>query len=95
LIERVSQVLQFCGPITLQAFCSEHEGPWLIEINPRFGGARALSEEAGLATSERLVSLVMGDSQDFYQTRLINKGLMHLRFSDDLFISPANLYQPD
>lgn len=91
LIRKLGRKLTLIGPVTVQAFLDDHEGPWLIEVNPRLGGACALGIEAGLDTPSRLVSLVQGDQAEFYRERQISYGLTLLRYSDDLFVSEPTL----
>lgn len=89
LLQTIANKLPFFGPVTVQTFLGAQEGPWLIEVNPRFGGACALGIEAGLDTPNRLVSLVQGDLKEFYRERPIRYGLTMLRYSSDLFVSDA------
>lgn len=91
LVMAMGKQLPLYGPVTLQAFFSPEDGPWLIEINPRFGGACALGIEAGLATPERLVALVQGDPESFERERQIRTGLTMLRYSTDRFLDSEAL----
>lgn len=85
LITTLARSLHFFGPVTVQAFYSEHGGARLIEANPRFGGASALSIEAGLDTPRRLVAWARGDFDNFARPRTLRYGLKMLRYSQDLF----------
>ncbi len=95
LVLDVGDRIDLYGPVTLQAFFSPGDGPWLIEINPRFGGACALGIEAGLATPERLVALVQGDRDGFERSRPIRVGLTMLRYSADYFIDSGDVLSFD
>ena len=86
VINTLASSMRLFGPITLQAFFSPENGVHLIEINPRFGGACALGNEAGLEVPERLVAFVQGDMENFYRLRSLRYDLTLLRYSQDLFI---------
>ncbi len=86
VINTLASSMRLFGPITLQAFFSPENGVHLIEINPRFGGACALGNEAGLEAPERLVAFVQGDMENFYRLRPLRYDLTLLRYSQDLFI---------
>ena len=86
LLPRLARAFAFAGPVTLQAFYSESNGPCLIEINPRFGGAAALGIEAGLDTPRRLVALAQGDRDAFLRPRPLSYRLAMLRYSQDVFL---------
>lgn len=79
------------GPVTIQAFCGDDAGPWLIEVNARMGGASALGIEAGLDSPRRLVALIQGDYEAFARPRSIEYGLTMLRHSADLFFRDSDL----
>lgn len=86
VINSLADSMQLFGPVTLQAFCSPANGLHLIEVNPRFGGASALGNEAGLDVPERLVAFVQGDLETFYRPRPLRYDLTLLRFSQDIFV---------
>ncbi len=88
MMRKLAGALSFSGPVTVQVFHSDQEGPYLIEVNPRFGGASALGIEAGLQTPERLAALARGDMETFEQDRPLQIGLTMLRYNNDVFISP-------
>ena len=85
LVSSMAQTLHLVGPVTMQVFYAPDNGPYLIEVNPRFGGASALGIEAGLKTPERLVAWAQGDVDSFRQCGPINYNLKMLRYSQDLF----------
>lgn len=78
------------GHNVVQAFYRPEDGPLFIEVNPRFGGASNLSLVAGLASPERLVEMLTGEAEAARQPRPIAFGLMMLRYSDDIFVEPAD-----
>ena len=86
LLPLLAHSLPLVGPITIQAFFSEQNGPHLIEVNPRFGGGAALGIEAGLDTPRRLVALAQGDTASFLRPRPLHVGMTMLRYSQDVFI---------
>lgn len=81
---RLCAELGLVGHVTVQAFFGE-DGLSFIEINPRFGGGSNLSIEAGLASPERIVQLVMGDTSAL-ASREIKMNLVMLRYRDDLIL---------
>ena len=85
LIPGLARSLRLVGPVTVQAFYSEKNGPRLIEVNPRFGGGAALGIEAGLDTPRRLVALAQGDTASFLRPRSLQVGMTMLRYSQDIF----------
>lgn len=95
LVQQLAASIPFFGPITVQAFYSEEKGPFLIEANPRFGGASALGIEAGLQTPERLVALTRGNINRFEQCADIQSGLMMLRYSKDIFRATGDCANED
>jgi carbamoyl-phosphate synthase large subunit len=74
---------------TIQAFLRDGE-PLIIEVNPRIGGASALSFAAGASTPRTALRLIAGDAVepdiDGWQ-----EGLVMLRFGTDLFLPEPNL----
>ena len=86
LLPTLARSLHLIGPATIQVFYSEQQGPHLIEVNPRFGGAAALGIEAGMDTPRRLVSLAQGDTVSFLRPRPLEIGMTMLRYSQDIFI---------
>lgn len=91
IVPVIAESLHLFGPVTLQAFYSPEAGVYMIEVNPRFGGASALGIEAGLQTPERLVAWVNGDVECFRKSRPLHIGLTMLRYSKDLFIAKEDL----
>lgn len=85
LMPVLARSLRLVGPVTVQAFYSEKNGPRLIEVNPRFGGGAALGIEAGLDTPRRLASLAQGDTTSFLRPRSLQVGMTMLRYSQDIF----------
>ena len=90
LLPPLARNLHFMGPITIQAFYSEQNGPHFIEVNPRFGGGAALGIEAGLDTPRRLVALAQGDTASFLRPRPLHIGMTMLRYSQDIFTYENN-----
>lgn len=86
---RLCAELGLVGHVTVQAFFGE-DGVRFIEINPRFGGGSNLSIEAGLASPERLVQLLMGDTSAL-APREIKMNLVMLRYRDDLLLPEEDL----
>ena len=79
------------GHNVVQAFYRPERGPLFIEVNPRFGGASNLSLAAGLASPERLVQMLAGETEAARRPRPVAFGLMMLRYSEDILIEPAAL----
>lgn len=86
LVRSVARALPLFGHVTLQAFHSPASGPFLVEINPRFGGGAALGIEAGLDSPARLVALAQGNLAEFLRPRPPRIGLAMLRYSRDIFL---------
>jgi carbamoyl-phosphate synthase large subunit len=63
LIERVAQLAQWQGCITLQYLTSDQR-QYVIEINPRFGGGATCGIEAGLDMPLYILSEFLGHSID-------------------------------
>ena len=84
---KVCDGLGLVGHSVVQAFWSETNGPRLIEVNPRFGGASTLSIRAGLDSPRRLIGMLKGDP-DAYRPRPIQIGLTMHRVADDIFVKP-------
>jgi carbamoyl-phosphate synthase large subunit len=86
---RLARALGLIGHNTIQCFSGEG-GVRFIEVNPRFGGAAALSIEAGADTPRWLIKLVKGEPLaprigDF------TDALMMLRYTEDVFVEEAAL----
>ena len=84
---KVCDGLGLVGHSVVQAFWSETNGPRLIEVNPRFGGASTLSIRAGLDSPRRLIGMLRGDP-DAYRPRPIQMGLTMHRVAEDVFVEP-------
>jgi len=82
----LAAALQLCGHNLIQMFCSEKNGPRIIEVNPRFGGGSNLSLKGGLDSPERLLLMVEGRLSEAYKARKIEYGLMSLRYSRDVLV---------
>jgi carbamoyl-phosphate synthase large subunit len=82
--ERLTRTLGLIGHVTIQCFWTGTEA-FLIEVNPRFGGAANLGFEAGARTPELLLRSLRGErlSPSVGEFR---DGLVMLRHTDDLFI---------
>jgi carbamoyl-phosphate synthase large subunit len=85
---RVCDGLGLVGHSLVQAFWSERNGPRLIEVNPRFGGASTLSIRAGLDSPKRIIGMLRGDP-DAYRNRPIQIGLIMHRVAEDIFVEPT------
>jgi carbamoyl-phosphate synthase large subunit len=85
---KVCDGLGLVGHSVVQAFWSERNGPRLIEVNPRFGGASTLSIRAGLDSPRRIIGMLRGDP-DAYRNRPIQIGLIMHRVAEDIFVEPA------
>ncbi|WP_220721081.1 ATP-grasp domain-containing protein [Agarivorans litoreus] len=86
LARNLSKLIPFRGHITIQAFMDANS-IYLIEVNPRFGGASNLSIQAGLASTERLMASIVGDTETLYRENELKIGLKMLRYSEDLFLN--------
>ena len=53
--EALGRKFKFFGPVVLQLFITEENTPFVIEMNPRFGGASSVSNSVGLRSLEWLV----------------------------------------
>jgi carbamoyl-phosphate synthase large subunit len=93
-VEALARSMPLFGPITLQAFYSDEDGPRLVEVNPRFGGASALGIQAGLDSPARLVALAQGDLRSFLLPRPLSIGLAMLRYSQDIFVQADSSPRP-
>jgi carbamoyl-phosphate synthase large subunit len=82
---KVCDGLGLVGHSVVQAFWSETNGPRLIEVNPRFGGASTLSIRAGLDSPRRIIGMLKGDSEA-YRPRPIQIGLTMHRLAEDVFV---------
>ena len=76
------------GHSVVQAFWSEQNGPRLIEVNPRFGGASTLSIRAGLDSPRRIIGMLRGDPAA-YLNGPIKVGLVMHRVAEDVFVEPS------
>lgn len=85
LVQELGKKLKFIGHIVVQVFYN-NEHYYLIEINPRFGGASNLSIKAGLDSPNWLVSMMLDNKYQLIQTKDICYNLKMLRYSEDLFI---------
>jgi carbamoyl-phosphate synthase large subunit len=85
---RVCDGLGLVGHSVVQAFWSERNGPRLIEVNPRFGGASTLSIRAGLDSPRRIIGMLRGDP-DAFRNRPIKIGLTMYRVAEDVFVEPT------
>ncbi len=86
---RLARELGLTGHNTIQCFLDGARIPF-IEVNPRFGGAAALSFAAGAPSPRFLVRLLQGKTvaravDDF------RDGLVMLRYTEDLFLEPGRL----
>ncbi len=88
LAVKVADGLGLVGHSVVQAFWSERNGPRLIEVNPRFGGASTLSIRAGLDSPRRILGMLRGDP-DAYKNGPIQIGLTMHRVAEDIFVEPA------
>lgn len=78
------EAIGLVGPATVQAFRTRGQ-VLFIEVNPRFGGASALSFQAGAPGPEWLVQECQGASLDCYMDGY-RSGLTMLRYGADLFV---------
>lgn len=81
------------GHVIFQVFWDRISAPVFIEVNPRFGGASDCSIEAGLASPDRLMTLVFGEASTHAAARApapLRYGLTMLRYARDIFIEPEN-----
>jgi carbamoyl-phosphate synthase large subunit len=85
---KVCDGLGLVGHSVVQAFWSERNGPRLIEVNPRFGGASTLSIRAGLDSPRRIIGMLRGDP-DAYRNKPIQIGLIMHRVAEDVFVEPT------
>jgi len=82
---RLGAALGLVGHNTVQAFLHPEQGPLLIEINPRFGGASVLSIAAGLDSPARILQMLSGDDSA-YVLRPIRIGETLYRTDRDLIV---------
>lgn len=85
---KVCVELGLVGHSVVQSFWSEQNGPRLIEVNPRFGGASTLSIRAGLDSPRRIIGMLRGDPAA-YKNGLIRIGLTMHRVAEDIFVEPS------
>ena len=83
--------LGLVGHNVVQAFYSPETGVRFVEINPRFGGASNLSIQAGLASPERILQMVAGDTAKAAAPRALTWDLTMLRYSQDRFVDADQL----
>ncbi|WP_374470736.1 ATP-grasp domain-containing protein [Phenylobacterium sp.] len=88
---RLCEAFGLVGHNVVQAFYEPGRPPRFIEANPRFGGASNLSIRAGLASPERLLQMLAGESDAAAAPRAIAHGLMMLRYAEDRLVTPAEL----
>lgn len=77
------------GHVIFQVFWDGVSAPVFIEVNPRFGGASNCSIEAGLASPDRLMTLLFADQTAHAAARApapLRYGLTMLRYSRDIFV---------
>ncbi|WP_432453512.1 MULTISPECIES: ATP-grasp domain-containing protein [unclassified Agarivorans] len=86
IAKNLSKLIPFFGHITIQAFMDANN-VYIIEVNPRFGGASNLSIQAGLASTERLMASIVGDNETLYRENKLKIGLKMLRYSEDLYLN--------
>jgi carbamoyl-phosphate synthase large subunit len=85
---KVADGLGLVGHSVVQAFWSVQNGPRLIEVNPRFGGASTLSIRAGLDSPRRIIGMLRGDTAAL-KNGPIQIGLTMHRVAEDIFVEPA------
>lgn len=85
LAHRLGEHFSFFGHVTIQAFYQDGK-TYLVEINPRFGGASNLSIVAGLASPRKLIATICDDMDTVTQVNPIQYGLKMLRYTKDLMI---------
>lgn len=83
LAAQLSSIFNFFGHITLQAFFDGTK-TYVIEINPRFGGASNLSFNAGLKSPQWMLHLIDKEDDLIYADN-IKYNLKMLRYSQDFF----------
>jgi carbamoyl-phosphate synthase large subunit len=88
---RLCAALGLVGHNVVQAFFEAGAPPRFIEVNPRFGGASNLSVAAGLASPERILAMAAGELAAAAEPRHIRYGLTMLRYSEDRFVTEAEL----
>ncbi len=86
---RLAAALHLVGHNTIQCFWNG-ERIKFIEINPRFGGAAALSMAAGADTPEMLIRLVKGETVEPCVGQF-EGDLTMLRFTEDIFLKRGDL----
>jgi carbamoyl-phosphate synthase large subunit len=86
---RLANELHLIGHNTIQCFWDGREAKF-IEINPRFGGAAALSIAAGMNTPAMLLGLLAGEAVPA-QIGAFRSDLVMLRFTEDLFLRQSEL----
>jgi carbamoyl-phosphate synthase large subunit len=82
LIEKLGTI----GHVTIQCI-KRGVGLKFVEVNPRFGGACALSIAAGVNTPLFLLYLIAGKGIDKKMTEF-REGVVMLRYTDDIYINP-------
>lgn len=82
---RLSEKLHLTGHSVLQCFIARDSDIYWIEANPRFGGASALSLEAGCRSPEWVCDEVDGRSLPDPLVKY-DVGLTMLRYTQDLFV---------
>jgi carbamoyl-phosphate synthase large subunit len=87
---KIGASLNLVGHNVIQAFLHPERGPLLIEANARFGGASALSIEAGLNSPARIIANLSGPA-DPGENNNIRFGLTLLRYPSDLYVMAEEL----
>lgn len=77
--------LGLVGHNTVQLFDCPDDGPLLIEVNPRFGGAANLGIRAGLDSPRRLLRMLEGDPAALVPPR-IRHGMEMFRYKRDILV---------
>lgn len=93
LVERAAALCEsigLVGPATVQAFRTD-AGVRFIEVNPRFGGAAALSFRAGADGPRWLLDEATGVTLE-HRLGDYERGLTMLRYGADVFLDDAALH---
>jgi carbamoyl-phosphate synthase large subunit len=87
---KLGENLGLKGHVIFQAFYSPEQGPYLIECNPRFGGASSVSIKAGLDSCLRIIEELSGDEEKAIRPRELQTGLTAYRYSTDLLVAGSD-----